>query len=186
MKREHLNHIVRASADITGETAFVIVGSQSILGSRDDIPLEMLVSMEADIYPRHAPEKADQIDGAIGEGSAFQETFGYYAHGVGPATAKCPKGWEDRLVTQLVNTTDGDTVVAECLEIHDLILSKCVAGRDRDWEFVEVAIRSQLVNVKVLCQRVPDLPVSADEIERVRAMLEGIVARSERNQRPSS
>jgi hypothetical protein len=44
--------------------------------------------MEVDIYPRYAPEVAIQIDGSLGDGSPFHNSFGYYAHGVGPLTAK--------------------------------------------------------------------------------------------------
>ncbi len=36
--------------------------------------------------------KADLIDGSIGELSPFHETFGYYAHGLGPETAALPAG----------------------------------------------------------------------------------------------
>ena len=43
--------------------------------------------MEADLYPRNRPERADLIDGAIGEGSHFHQQFGYYAQGVGERTA---------------------------------------------------------------------------------------------------
>ena len=32
-------------------------------------PAELLVSMEADLYPKNFPERADLIDGTIGEGS---------------------------------------------------------------------------------------------------------------------
>jgi len=45
-----------------------------------------------------APEKADIIDGCIGELSPFHETFGYYAHGIGPETAVLPAKWKTRLV----------------------------------------------------------------------------------------
>jgi hypothetical protein len=31
--------------------------------------------------------------GALGDGSPFHAAFGYYAHGVGPETAKAPAGW---------------------------------------------------------------------------------------------
>ena len=51
------------------------------------------VSMEADIYPLESPDLADVIDGAIGEGSKFHETNGYYAQGVGPDTAILPRDW---------------------------------------------------------------------------------------------
>jgi len=44
-------------------------------------------SAEADVYPRNHPERADEIDAAIGELSRFHETHGYYAHGVSPKTA---------------------------------------------------------------------------------------------------
>ena len=93
MTREELEHIIRASGDITDQYEFVIVGSQSILGAvlrPEDV---FTVSMEADIYPLQAPELADRIDGAIGEGSQFHETYGYYAQGVGPETACLPAGW---------------------------------------------------------------------------------------------
>jgi hypothetical protein len=42
--------------------------------------------------------KSDLIDGNIGEGSRFHETFGFYAQGVSLKTAVLPAGWRDRLV----------------------------------------------------------------------------------------
>ena len=47
---------------------FIIAGSQSILGSVPHPQEVFTVSMEADIYPKEAPELAEKIDGAIGEG----------------------------------------------------------------------------------------------------------------------
>ena len=97
MTREELEHIIRASGDITDQYEFVIVGSQSILGAVPRPEDVFTVSMEADIYPLQAPELADRIDGAIGEGSQFHETYGYYAQGVGPETACVPAGWMQRV-----------------------------------------------------------------------------------------
>lgn len=133
--------MIAAAASITGEDEIVVIGSQAILGSVEDPPEEMVRSIEADVYPHANPAKAEQIDGAIGDGSQFQVTFGYYAHGVGPQTAKAPAGWEERLVRVDVLRRPGDdgTVAALCLEVHDLVLAKCAAGRERDWEFAEVA-----------------------------------------------
>ncbi|MBN8510744.1 MAG: hypothetical protein J0L57_19295 [Burkholderiales bacterium] len=87
MTRDELEHVIRASADITGQYEFVIVGSQSILGAFPNPEAVFTASAEADIYPLRAPELADKIEGAIGEGSNFHETYGYYAQGVGPDTA---------------------------------------------------------------------------------------------------
>ena len=72
MTREELEHIIRASGNITNQYEFVILGSQSILGAIPNPPAFFTMSAEADIYPLADPELADQIDGAIGEGSDFQ------------------------------------------------------------------------------------------------------------------
>lgn len=97
MTREELEHLIRAAADVTNEYEFVIVGSQSILGPIPNPPAELTMSMEADIYPMNAEGKADEIDGALGEGSHFHETHGYYAQGVDSTTACLPRGWKERL-----------------------------------------------------------------------------------------
>ena len=97
MTREELEHIIRASADITGQYEFIIVGSQAILGAVPNPEPVFTMSAEADIYPLQAPELSDRIDGAIGEGSQFHETHGYYAQGVGPETAVLPAGWLQRV-----------------------------------------------------------------------------------------
>jgi hypothetical protein len=98
MRRTELEHVIRAAADVVGDDELVIVGSQAILGQFPDAPESMLMSREADIYPKNHPERADDIDGSLGDGSYFDSSFGYYAHAVGPETAKAPSGWEERLV----------------------------------------------------------------------------------------
>jgi hypothetical protein len=95
MKREELEHIIRASGDITNQYEFVIIGSQSILGPLPNPPDAFTVSMEADIYPLQSPELAGKIDGAIGEGSHFHKTHGYYAQGVWPEYSHFTHGLAD-------------------------------------------------------------------------------------------
>ncbi len=90
MRAHEFDHILGAAANATGHIEFVVIGSQAILGSVDEPPEGLLQSMKADLYPLGKPEDADKIDGALGDGSQFQVTFGYYAHGVGPETAKAP------------------------------------------------------------------------------------------------
>jgi hypothetical protein len=79
MNREELEHIIRASADVTDQYDFIIVGSQSILGPVPNPPEVITMSAEADIYPLQTPELAEKIEGAICEGSQFHQTFGYHA-----------------------------------------------------------------------------------------------------------
>jgi hypothetical protein len=145
VQSEEFEHLLAAAAAVTGEEEFVVVASQAILGSVASPPPELLVSMEVDIYPLSNPEAAIQIDGSLGDGSPFHNSFGYYAHGVGPLTAKAPVGWQDRLVGREIpkRVTSKQKAVAWCLELQDLVLSKCVAGRDRDWR-VWPAARSGL------------------------------------------
>jgi len=76
MRREDFEHVLAAAANVCGEVELVVVGSQAILGSHPDAPVELLQSMEVDIYPAQAPEKSDLIDGALGDGSRFHETVG--------------------------------------------------------------------------------------------------------------
>jgi hypothetical protein len=85
---------------------------------------------------RNRPEASDRIDGAIGELSPFHETHGYYAQGVSPTTATLPEGWQGRLVP-LQNANTGGAV-GLCLDVHDLVLSKYAANREKDRERLQV------------------------------------------------
>jgi hypothetical protein len=173
MRREELEHVIRAAAEVTGDDELVVVGSQAILGQFPDAPAGMLVSREADVYPRNRPERADEIDGSLGDGSYFDSSFGYYAHAVGRETAKAPAGWEERLVPVRNENTGGAT--GWCLEPHDLVLSKCAAGRERDWEFAREALSHGLVDGGELQRRASDLPVSPAEIQGIKRILAGII-----------
>jgi hypothetical protein len=90
MKRRDLEHIIRAADDIADDDEIVVIGSQAILGQYPEAPPELCVSIEAESYPKNKPGRADLIDGSIGEGSPFHETYGYYAQGVGETTAILP------------------------------------------------------------------------------------------------
>jgi hypothetical protein len=67
------------------------------------------------------------------------------------------------------------------LEPHDLVLAKCVAGRDRDWEFARDAIPADLVQVDELLARVPDLPRPRSDRDHLHKMLLGLVAQLEKH-----
>jgi len=177
MRRKDLEHVIAAAANVTGEDEFVVIGSQAVLGSFPAAPETMLRSMEADVYPLHRPEKADEIDRALGDGSPFEATFGYYAHGVGPETAKAPAGWEARLVRVPVpaRLLSDRQPVAWCLEIHDLVLAKVAARRERDWDFAREALKAGLVNGGELLKRAEDLPLDPPTLDYVIGILRTIV-----------
>ena len=151
MKRSELEHLIRAAGAIAKDREIVVIGSQAVLGQYPDAPAALLASMEADVYPLNRPERADFIDGAIGEGSIFHEQFGYYAQGVGAATATLPRGWRKRLVRVANENTRG--VQGLCLEVHDLAISKYVAGREKDLEFTAALARHGMTRKQTLLER---------------------------------
>jgi hypothetical protein len=159
MKRSELEHLIRAAGRIAGEREIVVIGSQAVLGQFPDSPAVLLRSMEADLYPRSNPELADKVDGAIGEGSRFHEQFGYYAQGVAPDTATLPRGWQRRLV-RIENSNTGG-YAGLCLEVHDLALSKYVAGREKDIEFTRELARRGMTDKKTLLKRLAETTLDA-------------------------
>jgi hypothetical protein len=177
--RAELDHIVRAAAQITGDD-IVVIGSQAILGQFPSAPASLTFSMEADVYPRNHPERAIEIDGAMGDGSQFHETYGYYAHGVGPETPCAPLGWEVRMVKIEIPPFPGGTepVTAWFLEVHDLALAKLAAGREKDFDFVLEALKAGYVDGGRLERGVDLMPERYGELTRER--LEGVIGRRER------
>ncbi len=175
MQRSELEHIIRASGDIAKDDEVIIIGSQAILGQFPDAPKRLLRSMETDIYPRNKPELAEKVDGAIGEGSSFHELNGYYAQGVGPETAVLPSGWEDRLVRISNENTRG--VTGLCLEVHDLAISKLVAGRTKDLEYVQELARNKMIRRAELINRLSVTELSDPQRELVHARVLAIIRR---------
>jgi hypothetical protein len=124
---------------------------------------------EADIYPLHAPDLADQIDGALGEGSRFHETYGYYAQGVGPETATLPAGWMGR-VHRVQNAATNDRV-GYCLDVVDLFLSKAAAARDKDREFCMALLQHGHVKPAQVLSLVDAMPLDDAQQRRLRATI---------------
>ncbi len=151
MTRSELEHLIRASGDISKDSEIVIVGSQSILGQFPDAPISLRMSAGADVFPLHHPERADLIDGNIGEGSSFHELHGYYAQGVGERTAVLPKGWQQRVIPIRNPNTSG--VTGLCLEVHDLAISKHVTGSEKDLAFTRELAYQGMTERKTLLAR---------------------------------
>jgi len=160
VKREQLEHVLRAASRITNDRDILVIGSAAILGTYPDhmLPLEASRSDEADLAPFDDADggKSMRIEVALGQGSQFHETFGYYADGVDLGTAVTPAGALDRLVPfQSDGTAPGRGL---CLDPHDLAASKLAAGRDKDYEFVGALLDAKLLNKETLIERVGALP----------------------------
>lgn len=151
MRRHDLLHVLRAADGVVdGRVQFVVIGSQAILGTTEPGNEILARSMEADlaiIAPTKAEAEryADLVSGTIGDGSPFESTFGYYADGVEITTAKLPAGWEQRLLT-ITFDAHGNERTAKCLSAADLAVSKLMAGREKDFEFVGAMLDERLVD----------------------------------------
>lgn len=165
--------MLRAASRITGDPDVVVIGSQAILASfgEDALPPEATFSMEADIAFRDDPDeaKADAVDGAIGEGSSFHTMNAYYGQGVSISTAVLPTDWESRVVPY--DRADASPSHAVCLDPHDLVISKLVAGREKDHEFAAALIKAGLVDPAILVERAELLPAPGAVVQRVQASI---------------
>lgn len=172
MTRKQLEHLIRAAADIADDDEIVVIGSQAILGQFPSAPDSMRVSMEADLFPLNHPERADVIDGSIGELSPFHGTFGYYAQGVGEKTAVLPQGWKERLVVIQNENTRGAKGL--CLEIHDLLVAKAIAGREKDLTFLADAAEHRMADADILLRRLSTVEADRPFVEKARATIRRI------------
>lgn len=180
MNEDAFRHIIQAAAMVV-EDELVVVGSQALHGSLSDPPASLIRSHELDVYPLNAPERAIEIEGALGDGSLFHMTHGYYAHAVAPETITAPAGWEGRLVRRTFPAIDrhSDEAVGWCLSLPDLMLANLAARRPHDLVFVEEALRAAVVNAGELRRGIDLMP------KRVRdttsELLEGIAAKLSRS-----
>jgi hypothetical protein len=154
MNRIQLEHIIPAASQISGDSEIVVIGSQAIHAQKMKLPAIAFRSVEADVYPRNHPERADQIDAAIGELSSFHMT-----HGISPMTAILPAGWQQRLIPISNPNTGGATGL--CIDVHDLALSKYAAGREQDIEFNRDLARHGILSKRKLTRLVPTCEAKA-------------------------
>ena len=171
LRRAQIEHIIRAVHGITGHATFVLIGTGAVIAQSRTLPLPLMVTRELDLYAQDAKE-TDQIstliDATVGEGSMFDETFGYHAHGIGPTTATLPQGWRNRAKELTWPTMPG--VVCICPDVDDIALSKICAWREKDIDWLRKAHQARLLNLAAIKNRVADLnPLDARmpaELER--------------------
>src|SRR5690242_18804684 len=163
MKKQHVDHVLRAAGRITGEKQFVIIGSQALHGKYPDLPDDIVLSAEVDLIASKTPDRTEWLN-VIGVHSPFHESFGYYADPVDETTAVLPKGWKGRLVNLPPGDTEG--VRGLCLAPHDLAIAKYVAHREKDLAFNRELARRGIVQREQLLALLKQTPVSEDVRKR--------------------
>lgn len=165
MTRAELEHAIRAACEVSGDTELWIFGSQAILGQYPSAPETLRQSAECDVVPKNRPERADLIDGALGELSRFHRTHGFYVHGLSLEAPTLPQGWKSRVVK--VQNENTRYHAGLCVEAHDLAASKLVAFREKDRAFVRTLLAEKLVDGERLVRRIEALDVSDSDAERL-------------------
>lgn len=183
MRRDQLEHAIRAACQIIQQPAVIIVGSQAILGTYEEseLPSAATMSLEVDVLSiadsnLETARLADLIEGAAGEFSPFEQLHGFSIDGVDLETSALPDGWRGRLVEVCNANTAAPSGVPRftgwCLDKHDLCVAKLCALREKDRNFVAALVEAGLVNAGVIHARLGDLPPEHDEnAERARGWL---------------
>jgi len=171
MRKSQFEAALKATAEVSGERQFIVVGSQAVHAYTDNAPVEVLISKECDLWAKGKAEKLAVVEEALGQRSAYFTEQGVYVDAVEPGLILLPAGWENRLKPLRV----GD-VTAWCLEVNDLVVSKLNAGRIKDYEFINAVLRSRLANFDEVVKRIETFP----DLQQRTALLARLRISSER------
>lgn len=166
MNRAQLEHAIRAACDILGEDEIYVFGSQAILASFPELGDSLRMSMEADVSDTDPPsDRAEIVSGAIGEGSHFHDTHGFWVHGFPITNLDLPSGWKQRVVRVRNSNTNHKTGL--CLDPHDIAASKLSAGRPKDRRFVRRLLLMEKLDPDTLVERLGAMTLDARDESRL-------------------
>jgi hypothetical protein len=169
---------VLAAAEATGETTFIIIGSQAYYGTNSaDHPPSVVESADVDMLPPKALPLEDftRVHGEIGSESEFHDAQGFYVDMVQPDTPPMPLGWALRMTQMPVGEIsirgEKRPVIAAFPDIHDIVASKAVLNRPADFRFLADVARQGLLDRDTLRKRVASIK-RVDREHRERALRE--------------
>lgn len=163
MNREQLHALLAQAKAIVHHTDFVIVGSLSILGAVSDPPRTMVMSIDVDTYLKNDPQRTYELAHALGQGSVFEDEFGYYLDPVSPNLPSFPEGWQDRLIP-----LDFGDVKAFFVEPNDVAVSKYMRGEERDLRWLLAGLKSGLLHMDTIERRIASAPALEGELQAAR------------------
>lgn len=161
MRKPAFIELIQQVRAITGTVELVIVGSHCLYAVTEQVPEVVARSVEADfLLGPYSLELMMQVNADLGVASPYFKEFGNYADALGLASVTLPPGWE----TRLQPLTDGDNqIIAHCLELYDVAVSKLMAGRDKDWLFLSYLLDAQLIALPGLVERAALIQQTAAE-----------------------
>jgi len=183
MTEAELENLLKLAGDVARERDFFPICSQSLRASCAAIPRDFPKTIEADLYPRHHPQAWSLLRAELGNKTKFFKQHGYYLDCTDPSLATLPDGWTERLIPFRTPRTGG--VTAWCLEPHDLFVSKLIAWREKDQQFLRAMLRHKFAKPAVVLRRIEELPVSPTRREELKELVSELVAEQRRNRMKS-
>jgi hypothetical protein len=166
MNLSDLRELFEQARKLVNHSEFVVVGSLSILGvARGSVPARMLMSIDVDCFTRQDPPRVFELKDALGQGSAFEATHGYYLDPISPKVPTLPEQWESRLVRVPLD----ERIVAYFLDPNDAAISKYARGDPRDREWIRAGLAAELLSASIIENRFSHTDfLDAAERERAR------------------
>lgn len=143
VRKSDLFDLIADVNTVAPDEPLIIAGSQATHAVTEYPPELARKSVECDfLFAVGKAEVREKINKELGVLTDYQDEHGYYADAVGLATIVLPSGWENRV--RPLHGPNGN-VLAKCIDIYDVAVSKLVAGRAKDLEFLESAFISELI-----------------------------------------
>jgi hypothetical protein len=175
VRKSDLFELIRQIKTITADEMPVIVGSQAVHLLTNFLPEIVQHSVECDfLIVSGKSETRAEINKKFGVFSNFQREKGFYADALGLATVVLPTNWQQRL--QPLKDETGETI-ALAAEIHDVAVSKLIAGREKDFLFLKELFIREFIKIDIFIERVllikqmPQSPVLASRLESLEKFL---------------
>jgi len=152
VRKSDLFELVRQIKSIAPEETPIIVGSQAVHVVTAFLPEIVQQSIECDfLLASGKTETRVEINKKLGVFSSYQIEHGFYADALGLATVVLPPNWRERL--QSLKDENGN-LIAYAAEIHDIAVSKLIAGREKDFLFLKELFARELIDIDIFLERV--------------------------------
>ena len=151
MRKSDLFELISAINLLAPDETPIIVGSQAVYIVTDFPPEIIRQSIECDfVFTGGKTGIRTKINKKLGVFSQFQIEHGFYADALGLATVVLPTGWQERL--QNLKDESGKTI-AKTAEIHDIAVSKLIAGREKDFVFLKELFLREYISIETFFER---------------------------------
>jgi hypothetical protein len=166
MNLQEVERLLIEAKALCGHSDFVIVGSLAALGYLACPPDNMVQSLDVDLFIKDDPERTHELNKQLGQGSAFEECWGYYLDPVMPNLPSFPLDWEHRMIVKEFASVRAHFVCPE-----DVAVSKYMRGEIRDQRWLKEGLRIGLLNLDIIERLAPSAPSLGDELKKAQKLM---------------